>query len=134
MSAKVSHDLAIVATHVISVHVHADGNVTDETLLDDATELVNIESRSVPILVRVLVDLETVGPVAGTSPLVLDRVLRVRVNLVNDGVELIGNEELPSVNNATGSERAVLEWGPLGVNFGVNVGGAASVVTGEDGC
>ena len=102
-----------------------DGDVSDESLLNDTAELLDLKRGLVPVAVRLGEDLERVGPVAGASPLVLDRVRGVRVDLVNDLVDRVLDEELPGVDLVTRGERAVRVRRPLGMHFHVHVSSTA---------
>jgi len=65
--------------------------------------------------VRILVDLKGVGPIASASPLVCDWVDVVRMDFVDLSVDVIGNENLTSVNHAIRAEGTVLESLPFGM-------------------
>jgi hypothetical protein len=59
---------------VLRLGVDTNGDVTDETLLEDAADLEDLELGVVTVLVSVVVQAERVDPVASAAPLVGDRV------------------------------------------------------------
>ena len=52
--------------------IHPNRNVANNPLLNDPTHFLEIKSRAVALLVRVLVHLEGIFPVARAAPLVFD--------------------------------------------------------------
>lgn len=126
---------------VISRLVDDNGNVTDQTLLQDTAEEANVEHGLVAADLGVLEDVERVDPVSGPASAgqVLDGVgdvwpkldgvlsvdadgLRVkRAHLVDSDINVIWHEELTSVSHLTRDKGAVGQHVPLGVDSSVDV-------------
>lgn len=66
---------------MLDCRIDSDRDVSDQSLLNDSSELQNLEFRVVTVRVRILVDLKRVFPVSGSTPFVRDRVDVVRVEL-----------------------------------------------------